>query len=238
MNKKKIPQIIFKYDREKDIENILIGLNAVRQGRQPDRELARIVKSYGDTPTKKELEFYLSSRWEKKEYILSLIIKQLQEYWDAVEKDYFSHLANRMQLTSYYDTEQLSGFLSTRYGSGYNFKEHWFAVSVHNGTLQNTRVAMHEIMHIFFHKQWWDFCLKQGVPDKNVWDVKESMTVLLNLWFKDQLIDIDWGYEEHAELRRLIIEWFLKTRDFKKTLKEACEYMKINPKKSPIWIAK
>lgn len=234
----KIPHTIFEYDREKDIENILIGLNVARQGRWPDRELAQIIKLYGNTPTKKELELYLNSRWEKKEHILLIIVKQLQEYWDAVEESYFNHLADRMQLTSYYGIEQLSGFLSTRYGSGYNFNEHWFAVSVHNGTLQNTRVAMHEIMHIFFHKQWWNFCLEQGVSAKNVWDIKESTTVLLNLWFKDQLIDIDWGYEEHAELRYLIKECFLKTRDFKKTLKEACEFMKINPQKSPIWITK
>ncbi len=232
----KIPHVVFSYNRKKDIENIKIGLNIVKKGRQPDKELAQIIKLYGNTPKKKELESYLDSRWRKKKHILSLIVKQTQEYWNTIEKDYFTHLADRMQLTSFYNIRKLSGFLSTRYGCGYDPKKYWFAITVHKGTLANTSVIIHEIMHIFFHKQWWNFCRKQGLSEKNIWDVKEATTVLLNLWFKDQLIDLDWGYEEHAELRHLIKKWFLKTRNFKNTIEEACKYMKINPKKSPNWI--
>lgn len=231
------PHVTFNYNIEKDIENIEIGLETVSRGRQPDKELAQIIQRYDNTPSKEALKSYLESRWAKKEQVLSLIIKQLQGYWDEIEKDYFTHLANRMQLTSFYDIKNLPGFLSTRYGSGYKVEPPWFAVSVHNGTLQNSRTAMHEIMHIFFHKQWWDFCLGQGVSSKNVWDIKEATTVLLNFWFKDKLVDIDWGYEEHAELRRLIKEWFLKTPDFKNTLQKSCEYIKLYPEKSPNWIS-
>ncbi len=90
-------------------------------------------------------------------------------------------------------------------------------------------------MHIIFHKAWWKTCQKQGLPEKNIWDVKEAMTVLLNLWFKDVLIDLDWGYEEHAELRHLIVQWFLDSREFQTTLLKACEYIKQNPNKSPLW---
>lgn len=232
-----IPRVIYKYNQEKDIENIEIGLGTVRRGRKPDQELSRIIQQYGEVPSKEELKTYLQSRWTNKELILSLITKQFQEYWDTIEKKFFTHLADRMRLDSFCDIKQLSGFLSTRYGSGYEADELWFAVSVHSSTMRNTLTAMHEIMHIFFHKQWWKFCENQGVPTKNIWDIKEATTVLLNLWFKDLLIDIDLGYEEHTELRHLIKKWFLENRNFQETLLKACDYMKINPKKSPNWIS-
>ncbi len=47
---------------------------------------------------------------------------------------------------------------------------------------------------------------------------------------KDELDD------EDVELRNLIKEWFLESRDFKVVLIKACGYMKIHPKKSPSWI--
>jgi len=52
------------------------------------------------------------------------------------------------------------------------------------------------------------------------------MTVLLNLWFKNQLVEYDWGYEEHVALRKFIQEKFIESQDFKKTLAQACEYIK------------
>lgn len=232
----KTPHVTFSYNREKDIENIRIGLDTVNRGRQPDRELSQIIQQYGNTPSKEELEAYVTSRWENKELILSLITKQLQEYWDVTEEQYFTHLANQMQLTSFYNISQLLGFLSSRHGSGYSAQELWFAVSIHGGTVRNGLTAMHEIMHIFFHKQWWNFCQELGISNKNMWDVKEAVTVLLNLWFKNQVIDIDRGYEEHTELRHLIKEWFLESRNFKKTLLKACEFVTLHPQKSPNWI--
>jgi len=72
--------------------------------------------------------------------------------------------------------------------------------------------------------------------EKDIWNVKEAMTVLLNLWFKDQLIDMDWGYEENAELRKVIQEKFLESKNFKETLLRACEYIKLHQEKSPLWI--
>ncbi|MCR4322911.1 MAG: hypothetical protein NUV61_02390 [Candidatus Azambacteria bacterium] len=232
-----IPHVIFSYNQEKDIKNIQIGFDTVRRGRRPDRELTQIIQQYGNAPSEEDIKAYLISRWKNKEALPDLIVKQLQEYWDTIEEKYFNHLADRMQLTSFHEIKQLGGFLSVRYGSGYNAEQQWFAVSVYNGTMRNTLTAMHEIMHIFFHKQWWSFCKNQGLPDNNIWDVKESMTVLLNLWFKNQIIDTDWGYDEHTELRRFIIDWFLEARDFQKTLEKACAYMKKHPEKSPDWLS-
>lgn len=236
MENKKCPHVVFQYNKEKDLENIEIGLETIHKGRRPDNELGMIINQYGETPSKEDLEKYISSRWEGKENLQTLILSQLQEYWDSIEEKFFFYIAEKMQLSNFYGIESLNGYLSLRHGNGYNTEENWFAVSAHQGTLQNTLTAMHEIMHIFFHKAWWSFCKEQGVSEKNIWDIKEAITVLLNLWFKNQLIDIDWGYKEHTELRKNIKKWFLESRDFKITLQKACDYTKTNKEKSPPWV--
>ncbi len=230
------PHVKFSYNLEKDIENIEIGLKMTEQGRKPDNELKNIINQFGNNPAKKNIKKYLESKWIERKNLIEIEVEQLQKYWNTIEEKFFLHLTSRMQINSFDNTENLSGFFSTRYGSGYNSEKNWFAVSVHQGTFQNTKVAMHEIMHIFFHKNWWKFCEEQGLSEKNIWDVKESVTVLLNLWFKNQLIDLDFGYEEHTELRHNIKKWFLESRDFKDTLIQACDYVKQNPEKSPSWI--
>jgi len=232
----KLPHVTYKYDLERDIDDIEIGLNTIRNGRKPDNELALLIGQYGENPFREDIKKYLKVRWENNESIKEVVIKQLQEYWDSIEEIYFKHLADRMQLESYYNIEELTGYLSTRHGSGYKHEENWFAVSAHKGTLGNSLTAMHEMMHIFFHKQWWQFCKDQGVEDKNIWDIKEAVTVLLNLWFKYQIVDIDMGYPEHAQFRKNIKEWFLEIKDFKTTLTKACEYINTHKTESPPWV--
>jgi hypothetical protein len=114
------PKAKFAYDQDKDIENIIIGLKTVQSGRDPDREIKKIISSLGQSPSPSELKQFLSARWERKEHIISLLISQLQEYWGLIEKNFFSHIADRMRLPSFYDIKVLNGFFSTRLGSGYN----------------------------------------------------------------------------------------------------------------------
>jgi hypothetical protein len=229
------PNVHFYYDVSKDIENIKIGLDTVRKGREPDRELRDIIKKIGNNPDDSELESYVKKRLLGKEDIINVSIKQTQEWWNKITNSYFDYLLNRMQLKSFDGIEEIDGYFSIRYGSGYSVTNNWFAVSIHNSAVLNGSVAMHEIMHILFHKNWWQFCVSKKISDKSIWDIKEAITVLLNLWFDKLMINSDLGYKEHTELRRLIKNNFLETRDFKKTLSVACDFVKSN-RKSPSWV--
>lgn len=230
------PHAKFLYSSQKDVENIIIGLNTVSHGRVADKSILALVEKYGANPSRDAIHEYVVNIWKNKQPIQYILISQVQEYWNSIEEKFFTHLADRMQLESFFDVNILHGYLSIRWGSGYNSHENWFAISTHNGTLKNSLTAMHEIMHIFFHKQWWELCKEQGLEEKNIWDVKEAMTALLNLWFKNQIIDVDTGYEEHSELRFLIEKWFLESRNFKRTLIKACKFMKEHKEKSPVWV--
>lgn len=234
----KFPKVIFSYNAEKDKENIKIGLETVRKGRNPDPELNKIIDLYGNNPQDEEILSFLENWWKDKELIKETIIKQLQEYWDSIEEIFFNRLSEKIEIEeNFYEIKKIDGFLSIRYGSGFNSKENWFAVSVQNGSLSNARVAMHEIMHIFFNKGWVGFCREElKLKEKEIWDIREAMTVLLNSWFKNLLINLDLGYPEHTELRRKIIrEWWPENKDFKKIIILASRYMKENQEKSPVW---
>ena len=233
----KAPHITFQYEIERDIENIRIGLDLVRKGRKPEATLASIIQQRGDDPSMEDLEEYLTTHWAGKEESRDKIIGELQESWSAIETTYFSVLAEKMQLKSFSDIETIPAYLSTRRGCGYGYGEKpWFAVSALNGVSGNILTTMHEVMHIFFHRQWWEFCKEQGVPDKNIWDIKEALTILLNFWFKDQLTQVDTGKEEHTNLRKKIERWYTDDQDFVSILKNACDYMKLHGKESPTWI--
>ncbi len=229
------PRVQFQYDIKKDIENIKIGLEIAHKGRDSDGEINKIIREIGNNPTDEQLIAYIDEWWKQKEHIKPLILTPLQSYWNSIEESFFEKLYSKMQLESWYDIETINSFLSIRYGCGYNNKEKWFATSTHASTFRNTATAMHEIMHIFFHEQWWDFCKKQGVEENYIWDIKEAFTTLLNTWFKDLLIDTDFGYQEHKNLRAKIREWYTETNDFKITCEKACIYMKENPHEHAEW---
>ncbi|KKU19239.1 MAG: hypothetical protein UX29_C0008G0070, partial [Parcubacteria group bacterium GW2011_GWA2_46_10] len=79
----KLPHVTYKYDLERDIDDIEIGLNTIRNGRKPDNELALLIGQYGENPFREDIKKYLKVRWENNESIKEVVIKQLQEYWDS-----------------------------------------------------------------------------------------------------------------------------------------------------------
>ena len=230
------PHVIFQYNTEKDLKNLKIGLMLARNGRNSDGEINHIVGELGtNNPTDEQLVSYIENWWKEKEHIKSLILDPLQLYWNSIEQRFFEKLYSEMQLTSRYDMGTIHSFLSIRYGCGYDTQEKWFATSAHASTFRNTATAMHEIMHIFFHAQWWDVCKEQGLAENLIWDVKEAMTTLINLWFKNILIDTDFGYTEHQNLRKQIREWYSAGDDFKTMCEKACMYMKEHPNEHASW---
>ena len=61
-------------------------------------------------------------------------------------------------------------------------------------------------------------------------DLKEALTVLLNLEFKDILLAYDEGYGMHKELRDFISEEWKRKQDFNSLIDRCIEYLKKNGK--------
>lgn len=62
--------------------------------------------------------------------------------------------------------------------------------------------------------------------NEQIYKIKESLTVILNLEFEDIRIYPDKDKLGHEIIREKIKQDWIKYRDFKKVLKEACLYIK------------
>jgi hypothetical protein len=86
--------------------------------------------------------------------------------------------------------------------------------------------AMHELMHFMFLTYYLETCQEQGLSERQIWAIKESFTMLLNVEFDDLQFNWDKGYPEHKELRLVIKKAWLKYHDFDKTLDKAIAFTK------------
>lgn len=89
--------------------------------------------------------------------------------------------------------------------------------------------AMHEIMHFIFHKYFYHKWKKKfKLTDKQIWTIKEAVTVILNTECDNIRFDIDKGHKGHEKLRAKIEKDWKKYKNFEKVLDRACEYVKNN----------
>jgi hypothetical protein len=87
-------------------------------------------------------------------------------------------------------------------------------------------VFAHEVMHLFFHYYFDDYCLEKGLSEEQTSDLKEAVTVILNIDLKDIIEIEDNRYPDHQQLRKVIEEAWIKEKDFVKILDVGIEYLK------------
>jgi len=225
-------KVIFKIDKDLDFQNHLIGAKiALRDIAKMSPKTSDYFGSLRDASDeekrkifeKRTAEFYRDEMTN----IRALLVKQTQEMWDLIEDRYFSKMERIHQ--NDFPVKNISGVLSTTpMIYSYNFSEGcpWF-VCPHDSSIKAIHTAMHEIMHLFFHKYFWDeYKNKFELSDDQIYKVKESVTVILNLEFNDIRLIPDKGHLGHEILREKVKEDWLKYKDFKKVLEEACLYVK------------
>ena len=89
-------------------------------------------------------------------------------------------------------------------------------------------VFCHEVMHLFFHYYYFDYCLEKGLNEKQTMDLKEAVTVLLNYELTDIIDKKDYGHPSHKQLRIQLVEIWnsMEEKDFQLLLDKAIDNMK------------
>lgn len=225
-------KVIFKIDKELDFQNHLIGSKrALKDIAKMSPETSDYFKSLRDANEEEKRKIFeeRTTKFYSDEMIdvRALLVKQAQEMWDLVEDKYFSKMEHIHQKD--FPFENISGILSTTpmiYGYNFNEDNLWFACP-HDSAIKAIHTAMHEIMHLFFHKYFWDeYKNKFELTGDQIYKIKESVTVLLNLEFNDIRLITDRGHWGHEAVREKIKEDWLKFKDFNKVLEEVCLYIK------------
>jgi hypothetical protein len=219
----------FVVDEDLDIENHLIGLWVGKNKFHalPPTQSEKYEKLLKLSPARrkrfiaKELEWRYSASRKK---LSVLLAKEMNVAWGKIEKDFIRRLEkihNRPFVFS-----SIKGVLSSADRFGYDLKRRWFATSMFRNTFASLDTAMHELMHFMFLTHYLKTCQDAGLSEKQIWDIKESFTTLLNVEFDDLRFNWDTGYPEHKALRLVIKKTWLKTHDFDKTLAKAILFVK------------
>lgn len=217
-------RVIFKLDKEKDLWNYWDKSNRKSPWAEfkiPER-IKKICEGKKIEECKEELANYLSKIHNSK--ITFLFIESVEKAWKEIEEEFFRRMDKLMKWG--YDMD-INAYLTTAGTCPYDPDEPSFMFSLFSNLPSAIKTCGHEIMHLYFHKFYWDKIEKQIGEEKTA-DLKEALTVLLNLEFKDLWFVDDTGYECHKEIREFISTEWKKETDFEKLLDKCIAYLKNN----------
>ncbi len=223
--------VSFVIDKNLDIKNHLIQLDyykgkfSSRKRRKNDfyDKLLKLSPKKSGVRIRENIgRFYLPN----KRKILTSISKDVNSEWIKIETVYFKRLEKIHN--HLFPFSHVKAVLSTAGGFGYSTQGRWFATSMTQNKFIAIDIAMHELMHFMFHKYYWDECAKKGLTWKQIWNIKEAFTVLLNLEFSDIRFQTDYGYPEHKNIREAIKKSWKKYHDFDKALDSAIKVAKLS----------
>jgi len=186
-------------------------------------EIKEKVKGKSWNKSKNYLYSLLRKNYKRDGKMINLVKNQFSEVWSLIEDKYFERLEKVMKKPIY--TGKFTAYMTTVKRYPYNEKENSFMVGFWEPTVSALLTAAHEIMHLQFHKYYWNQCRKELNNDKTD-DLKEAFTVLLNKEFLDLTVSTDRGYPKHKKLRKYLAKEWDETHDFNKVLEEGINYLK------------
>ncbi len=226
-------KVIFGTNKDKDFRNHLIQL---RWRNKTGFTYSPAESEYFDSleRCKDELEQWKLFEDYSREYYLednkqtiNSVLSYFQTLWNNVEEVYVKKMEEMHNKVFPYKT--VYGYLSTSpggWGFNLNKKNPWFACPNKKND-KFLKVAMHELMHGFFIEYFRDDLKeKYRLTDNKLWDIQESLTVLLNIELGDILPHKDLGYPQHKELREEVKSVWLETSDIDEVLRRASQFTK------------
>jgi hypothetical protein len=214
-------KVIFKFDKEKDLWNHWHKSNwkSSWANFKIHPEIKKICEGKKFEECKEELSVHLSKL--QKSNIIQIEINSLEEYWKEIEQEFFKRMNNLMNKN--FD-EDIIAYLTTLGVCPYDPDEPSFMFSLFYSLPHQLQTCGHEIMHLYFHKFYWDD-VEPKIGKEKTGDLKEALSVLLNIEFRDLWFAKDYGYEPHKELRAFILEEWKKEKDFEKLLEKCVNYL-------------
>lgn len=204
-------KVTFKYDRVKDIWCLLNKGKSSNNSSKPTKVYERLIKKYYENPSESETSQFIDDFLKENNIAIQEYIDKYQSDWDEIASVYHKRAEAifGVQLP-----EDISVYLTINNRSPYNIKENYFYSFT--PSLSARKIVMHELWHFY---TWYG--LGEGEEEKlgkqKYNDIKEALTVLLNVEFKDLLPDgvIDEGYPQHQELREKILNYWNKDKDIR-----------------------
>lgn len=225
-----MPKVKFDYNINKDSWSwVLIAKDKNLWGLDWKNEVAHIpedllnkILKYNFSKAQNIAEQYIEKNPESefKNKIIKIQIKALDTAWKNIEKKYFKILEEVTQKTIF--SENFTCFFTSGFMCPYDEKGNWFMVSMWHSLPNQVTTICHEIMHLQFLKYYKNYLKKKGLNNKQIEDLKESLSFLLDeSEFKKIILVEDSGYPEHKKLREKLRKIWDKDKNFKSFLDKA-----------------
>ncbi len=201
--------LTFTYDRGKDIWCLLNKGKSSNNSTSPTKVYEQLVAAFGEDPTPEQASEFIDAYLVQNNIDLNGRIRELENSWNEIASEY---QARAEQIFGTSLPADITVYLTINNRCPYDIENNSFFVSLSNEFPMRT--IMHELWHFY---TWYglgaDQLEKLGKEKYN--DLKESLTVLLNIECKD-LLPVgaeDAGYPQHQELRNKIVRLWLQEKD-------------------------
>ncbi|MEK6757568.1 MAG: hypothetical protein AABX88_00420 [Nanoarchaeota archaeon] len=217
-----MPKVIFKFDKEKDLWNHWHKSNW--KSSWANFQVPPKIKEICEGKKFEECQANLTNHLAKLQNseIIEVHLKSVEKSWKIIEKEFFKRMDNLMN--NKFD-KNIFAYLTTVGVCPYDPNEPSFMFSLFYSLPKSLQTCGHEIMHIYFHKFYWKN-IEEQIGKEKTGDLKEALTVLLNLEFKDLWFAEDYGYDPHKELRKFIEEKWKENKDFDILMEKCVEHLK------------
>ena len=219
-----VRKIIFQspFGIKKNLENIPLDIRkkieqVFKKSKISHKQLLSSIKH----PSINVMTKYLRKTQDTKK--IMAVKNNIERSWRKIEKEYFKILSRIFKKPLY--KAPYTCYLTTQYGCPYDEKENWFMVSIFSELPTQLYIICHEFMHLQFLYWYRKYCLKKGLEEKQIQDIKEALTFLLNEHEFNKIISFkDQGYPDHQQLRTKLKKIWKKDKNFKNLLDKAIDY--------------
>jgi len=218
-------EIIFKFDKEKDIQNWWGACNSEFMGidwkQRIPKEVYEKIHKKDYSHAKIFLSKYLKTLY-KKDKKLKMFKEEIPQYWKIYKEEFIKGIISIIGKEIY--PKKLICYF-TSFPRGTKDKENkWIKPSFLKNkqgkiTIKNYfRSIMHELLHIQIN--YYTLLVKLDLSQSQKTHLNESLTILINYYFYPKLIDNDWGYEQHKKLREDLVKYWEKKQDIQNLVKK------------------
>lgn len=208
----KSSKVIFKFDKEKDLQNIFYVLKKDKKYGLPF-ELSNL--------DKKDLFSRIKTIHSSK--LFHLYRKNLQILWKEVEEPFFKKISKIFNQPIAH--KKYEAYLTTMNRCPYFYQKNpWFMVSTFESPFATFMTIAHEIMHMQFHF-YYGGEVREAIGEKKTYKLNEALTVIINEEFSEMFFtrQIDPSREK---LRKFILKEWKKDKNFENLLNKCIAYLK------------
>ena len=204
-------KVNFTYIEDKDVWCLLNKGRSSNNSQNPTKQYGQLIDRYGDSPTADNTAAFVNEYIAENEIDVQKRVVEFQNDWEGISTEFQNRAESVFNISL---PEDVMAYLTINSRCPYSIQDNFFYVSLQSTQFRKT--TMHELWHFY---TWYGLGIDQeeklGRQKYN--DLKEALTVLLNIECKDLLPEgvSDAGYPQHQEVRKEILKYWEKDRDIK-----------------------